>query len=91
MCVCFFFSIPLAHSYQYSFAPNKRWSSFYAPAEEIGQYIHNVAEKYGALRFIQMQHEVTGCRWDDDLSKWSVARTSFSCVLFPRPVNSISH
>ncbi|KAH6984737.1 hypothetical protein BKA56DRAFT_481176 [Ilyonectria sp. MPI-CAGE-AT-0026] len=65
-CAC---DIP-AHSYQYSFAPNKKWSSFYAPSEEICTYIQNVAQTYGATRFIKLQHEVTRCRWDDTLNKW---------------------
>ncbi|EON98585.1 putative flavin-binding monooxygenase protein [Phaeoacremonium minimum UCRPA7] len=50
-----------AHSYQYSFAPNKRWTSFYAPSAEICDYIQNIAETYGATRFIKLHHEASIC------------------------------
>lgn len=59
-----------AHSYQFSFEPNKRWSGFYAPSQEICEYIDHVAEKYGAKRFIELQHKVTGCTWDDGKKQW---------------------
>lgn len=59
-----------AHSYQYTFEPNKKWSGFYAPAKEIREYIGAVAEKYGANRFIKLQHKVTDCTWDDNQKQW---------------------
>jgi cation diffusion facilitator CzcD-associated flavoprotein CzcO len=59
-----------AHSYQYTFAPNKAWSGFYAPAEEICEYIDSVATKYGAKRYIHLQHKVTSSIWDDIAKKW---------------------
>ncbi|KAJ2895665.1 hypothetical protein MKZ38_006271 [Zalerion maritima] len=49
----------VAHSYQYSFAPNPYWSDLYAPGAEIQKYLKGVAEKYGATRFIKTKHEVT--------------------------------
>ena len=62
-----------AHSYQYTFAPNKNWSGFYAPAGEICEYIKGVAEKYGATRFIHLKHKVTSAVWNDAAKKWSDA------------------
>lgn len=61
-----------AHSYQYSFAPNTEWSSFYAPAKEIHTYLDGVARKYSADRFIKTGHEVKGCYFDKKLGKWYV-------------------
>lgn len=60
----------IAHSYQYSFEPNKHWSGFYATSEEIRNYIGGVAEKYGANRFVQLRHKVTSCVWDDTIKQW---------------------
>lgn len=60
----------IAHSYQFTFEPNKRWGGFYAKAEEIQNYIEGVAEKYGANRFIHLQHKVTQCVWDDSKKQW---------------------
>ncbi|KAF5700787.1 monooxygenase [Fusarium globosum] len=68
-CAC---DIP-SHSYQYTFAPNKAWSGFYAPAHEICAYIDGVAEKYGAKRFIHLGHRVTSATWNDTAKKWHVA------------------
>lgn len=65
----------IAHSYQFSFEPNKKWSGFYAKAEEIRNYVEGVADKYGASRFIRLKHNVTQCTWDDSMKQWWV-RTS---------------
>lgn len=62
----------LAHSYQYSFEPNKNWSSLYAPAAEIQQYLEGVAKKYSADRFVKLRHEIKGCEWNERTAKWHV-------------------
>jgi cation diffusion facilitator CzcD-associated flavoprotein CzcO len=59
-----------SHSYQYSFAPNPNWSNLYAPGSEIQQYLLDVAERYGATRFIKTRHRVEHCEWDDVQKKW---------------------
>ena len=59
-----------AHSYQYSFAPNPNWSNLYAPGAEIRKYLEDVAEKYGATRFIKTSHEVKHAAWDDEQKLW---------------------
>lgn len=64
----------LAHAYQYTFEPNPKWSGFYATSQEIRDYIHFVADKYGVPRFVKLQHEVTNCMWDDSKKKWSVKK-----------------
>ncbi|KAL2266617.1 hypothetical protein VTJ83DRAFT_5969 [Remersonia thermophila] len=61
-----------AHSYQYSFAPNPNWTSLYAPGSEIQQYLRDVAEKYGATRFIKTRHRVDCCEWNDAEKKWMI-------------------
>jgi len=67
-CAC---DIP-AHSYQYSFNPNTNWSSLYAPAKEIQAYLEGTAKKYGADRFIKLNHKVEECRYDEAEAKWCV-------------------
>ncbi len=59
-----------AHSYQYSFAPNPNWSDLYAPGSEIQQYLQDVAERFGATRFIKTRHSVEHCEWDEVQKKW---------------------
>ncbi|KAH9909553.1 flavin-binding monooxygenase [Xylariomycetidae sp. FL2044] len=65
-CAC---DVP-AHSYQYSFNPNPNWSAFYAPQREICAYLQATAEKFGAMRFVKLSHQVEACRWDDSSKKW---------------------
>ncbi|KAF7960488.1 hypothetical protein EAE96_000168 [Botrytis aclada] len=67
-CAC---DIP-SHSYQYSFAPNPNWSSFYAPAPEIRQYLEDVVKRFSVDRFIKCSHKVVGAQWDDKKAKWKV-------------------
>ncbi|KAK4506876.1 hypothetical protein PRZ48_000609 [Zasmidium cellare] len=61
-----------SHSYQFSFNPKHDWSSLYAPSWEIRDYLQETARKYGADRFMKLNHEVKECRWDQDLGKWFV-------------------
>ncbi|CAN8095980.1 unnamed protein product [Discula destructiva] len=67
-CAC---DIP-AHSYQYSFAPNldPGWSGFYASAREICEYIQGAARRFGADRFVRLEHRVVDLGWDDGGKKW---------------------
>ncbi|KAH7143503.1 hypothetical protein EDB81DRAFT_947590 [Dactylonectria macrodidyma] len=61
-----------AYSYQFSFAPSPYWSSLYAPGPEIRAYMQEVAERYGADRFIKLSHAVQECVWDANERKWNV-------------------
>jgi len=42
----------------------------YAPGAEIRQYLHDVAEKFGALRFIKTSHRLDRAVWDAEKKKW---------------------
>ncbi|KAF2173056.1 hypothetical protein M409DRAFT_17006 [Zasmidium cellare ATCC 36951] len=61
-----------SHSYQFSFNPKPDWSSLYAPSWEIRDYLQESARKYGADRFMKLNHEVKGCTWDQNHGKWHV-------------------
>ncbi|CAK3887878.1 sterigmatocystin biosynthesis monooxygenase stcW [Lecanosticta acicola] len=61
-----------SHSYQFSFNPKPDWSALYAPSWEIRDYIQETARKYGADRFMKLQHEVKECTWDQEAGKWHV-------------------
>lgn len=67
-CAC---DIP-AHSYVYSFEPNRDWSTFYASSGEIQTYLESTARKFSADRFIKCGHRVKGCVWDVGKGKWRV-------------------
>lgn len=61
-----------SHLYEFSFAPNPRWSRRYAPQPEIQAYLEDVARHYGVLERIRTGTEVRGARWDEERSRWDL-------------------
>jgi len=59
-----------SHLYEFSFAPNPRWSRRYAPQAEIQAYLEDVARRYGVMGQIRTGTEVESARWDGELSRW---------------------
>ncbi len=49
-----------SHLYSFSFAPNPDWSRTYSKQQEIWDYMRRVAEDYGVMPYIRLNHEVTG-------------------------------
>ena len=47
-----------SHLYEFSFAPNPRWSRRYAPQAEIQAYLEDTARRYGVLDRIRTSTEV---------------------------------
>ena len=64
-----------SHLYEFSFAPNPRWSRRYAPQAEIQAYLEDVARRHGVLGKVRTGTEVRAARWDEDASRW-VLKTS---------------
>jgi cation diffusion facilitator CzcD-associated flavoprotein CzcO len=64
-----------SHLYEFSFAPNPRWSRRYAPQAEIQAYLEDVARAHGVLDRIRVSTEVTKAEWDEARMKW-VLKTS---------------
>jgi cation diffusion facilitator CzcD-associated flavoprotein CzcO len=59
-----------SHLYEFSFAPNPRWSRRYAPQAEIQAYLEDVARSEGVLDHVRTGTEVTGARWDGE--RWTL-------------------
>src|SRR5437588_5915454 len=59
-----------SHLYEFSFAPNPRWSRRYAPQQEIQEYLEEVARSHGVLDCIRTGTEVRSAAWDEARSKW---------------------
>src|SRR2546422_2138442 len=53
-----------SHLYEFSFAPNPRWSRRYAPQAEIQSYLEQLARRHGVLEKIRPSTEVTRASWD---------------------------
>lgn len=63
----------VAHSYQYSFEPNKSWSNFYATSGEIRAYLQSVCDKYSVGRFVKLSHRVDNIKYDPQDGIWYVS------------------
>jgi cation diffusion facilitator CzcD-associated flavoprotein CzcO len=61
-----------SHLYEFSFAPNPRWSRRYAPQTEIQAYLEDVARSHGVLDQIKTGVEVERASWDEERAKWSL-------------------
>jgi cation diffusion facilitator CzcD-associated flavoprotein CzcO len=59
-----------SHLYEFSFAPNPRWSRRYAPQAEIQAYLEDVARDHGVLDRIRTGTEVTSARFEAARSRW---------------------
>jgi cation diffusion facilitator CzcD-associated flavoprotein CzcO len=67
-CMC---DIP-SHSYQFTWARNSRWTSFYSKAEEIWQYFKDTAVKYGLEKYIKFEHKVECATWNEENGVWDL-------------------
>jgi cation diffusion facilitator CzcD-associated flavoprotein CzcO len=61
-----------SHLYEFSFAPNPRWSRRYAPQAEIQAYLERVARDHGVLERVRTNTEVTSAEWDEEHDRWSL-------------------
>lgn len=59
-----------SHLYSYSFAPNPEWSRWYAPGQEIWDYVRKCAKDYGVYSQIVFDTTVASAVWAADC--WQV-------------------
>jgi cation diffusion facilitator CzcD-associated flavoprotein CzcO len=67
-CTC---DIP-SHSYQWSFWRNPNWSSYYASAPEIWQYLKDFAVHFGLEKYVKLNHKVLEAKWNQGEGVWEV-------------------
>jgi cation diffusion facilitator CzcD-associated flavoprotein CzcO len=65
-----------SHLYEFSFAPNPRWSRRFAPQEEIQAYLEDVARRHGVLERIHTGTEVESATWDGQRARWVLETTA---------------
>src|ERR1700739_2677967 len=53
-----------SHLYEFSFAPNPRWSRRYAPQHEIQRYLEDIARSHNVLGQLRAGTEVSAASWD---------------------------
>lgn len=71
-CTC---DIP-SHSYQFTWARNPSWSSFYSGSEEIWQYMKDIAVKYELEKYVQLDTAVQSAEWDEESGHWNLKLSS---------------
>jgi cation diffusion facilitator CzcD-associated flavoprotein CzcO len=59
-----------SHFYEFSFAPNPRWSRRYAPQAEIQAYVEDVARRHGVLERARLSTEVKRACWQSERLQW---------------------
>jgi cation diffusion facilitator CzcD-associated flavoprotein CzcO len=59
-----------SHLYEFSFAPNPRWSRRFSPGPEIQAYVEDVAQRYGVTDRIRLSTEVRRATFDEARSRW---------------------
>lgn len=46
------------------------WSRYYSGSDEICQYLTDVADEHGLMKYVKMNHEVTKAEWIQSSGKW---------------------
>ncbi len=68
-CTC---DIP-SHSYQWTFARNSEWSSYYSSSKEIWEYMKKWAVENNLEKYVSLNHRVEEARWNQDEGLWEVS------------------
>ncbi|KAL2828391.1 FAD/NAD(P)-binding domain-containing protein [Aspergillus cavernicola] len=61
-----------SHNYQFSWAPNPRWSRFYSETSEIHGYFKDLVVREDLGDAIKLRHQVEHAEWDEDKGQWRV-------------------
>jgi cation diffusion facilitator CzcD-associated flavoprotein CzcO len=61
-----------SHLYEFSWAPNSRWSRRYAPQEEIQAYLEDVARRNEVTDRIRTGVSVERASWDEERARWTL-------------------
>jgi cation diffusion facilitator CzcD-associated flavoprotein CzcO len=61
-----------SHNYQFSWKPKHDWSNFFAPAEEIGDYLHQVCDDEDMRGIVKTSHQVVSARWNEKDGIWDL-------------------
>jgi cation diffusion facilitator CzcD-associated flavoprotein CzcO len=64
-----------SHLYEYSFAPNHRWSRRYSPGPEIQAYLEDVARRFGVADQVRLETEVQRATFDEARNRWILETT----------------
>lgn len=75
--------------YQLSFAPNPRWTRFFAPGPEIYRYLRDTAARLGLYEHLRTNAEVVQQKWDAQLGVWRLSLNGQPPVSARFVINSV--
>jgi 4-hydroxyacetophenone monooxygenase len=58
------------HSYSYSFGARNQWTRYFAPREELLEYLKKVAIEHDVRSHIRFNTRLTASRWDETKRRW---------------------
>src|SRR5690242_15395595 len=61
-----------SHLYSFSYAQRRDWSRLCSPQQEIHDYLHEVAARFGVDGLVRTGRTVTACSWDDGAAAWTI-------------------
>ncbi|KAM0750614.1 cyclohexanone monooxygenase [Meredithblackwellia eburnea MCA 4105] len=61
-----------SHTYQFTWALNPEWDSYYSKGDNIEKYMDSVVEKFGLGKYFKVSHEIVGAKWVPETSRWIV-------------------
>jgi cation diffusion facilitator CzcD-associated flavoprotein CzcO len=67
-CAC---DVP-SHLYSFSYEQNPGWSRFFAPQDEIWDYLRHCVDRYAIAPHLRYRHEMTGARYVEEAGAWIV-------------------
>lgn len=64
--------------YSFSFCPNPKWTTFHPQGPEIVKYLQGVCEHYEIVDKIQLNTDITECRWLESEGVWELSLQHFA-------------
>ena len=58
--------------YTFPWKANPKWTSFYSTSQDIWQYMKDIVNEEGMMKYITLNTAVTSARWDESQSMWVV-------------------
>lgn len=59
-----------SHNYQFSWHLNPKWSTFFAGAPEIEQYLLSLTEADQLRTSVKLSHQIIHAEWNEDNAQW---------------------
>ena len=64
-----------SHLYSFAFAPNTKWSRYFAKRDEVEDYLVHLADTYDVRENILFDTEVSRARYDEATATWGLSQS----------------